>query len=338
MKNIFNKKIILVTGATGSIGRALVKHLLKFNPRYIRLLDQDESALFDLQQELDNPLVPRFFVGNIREKDRLKVAMENVDIVFHCAALKHVMSCEYNPLEAVKTNVLGVQNIIETALECNVEKVIFTSSDKAASPDNTMGATKLLGERLFTSANFYRGAKRTIFVSVRFGNVIGSNGSVIPLFKNQINAGGPVTLTDVRMTRFMMTTEEAIRLLMKCAELARGGEIFIMKMPCMRIKDIAEVMVNELAENRKIPVKLIGAKPGETLYEELMTDEEARNIIELDDVFVLLPKIIQKELKINFMKYYNKPKAISESLYVSDKAPLIGKDEIKNMLLKEGIL
>ncbi|MDO8740188.1 MAG: polysaccharide biosynthesis protein [Candidatus Woesearchaeota archaeon] len=337
MKNVFGNKTILVTGAVGSIGKELVRQLLRFSPRYVRLFDQDESGLFDLQHELNNPKL-RFFVGNIREKDRLKVAMENVDVVFHCAALKHVMSCEYNPLEAVKTNVLGVQNIIETALECNVEKVIFTSSDKAASPDNTMGATKLLGERLFTSANFYRGAKRTIFASVRFGNVIGSNGSVIPLFKNQIKEGGPLTLTDVNMTRFIMTIDGAVRLVMKCAELAKGGEIFVLKMPSMRIKDIAEVMISELAGNRKIQIKLIGPKPGETLYEELMTDEEARQIIELEDMFVLLPKIIQKELDINFTKHYPKPKAISESLYVSNKAQLIGKEEIKVMLLKEGIL
>lgn len=336
MKNVFGNKTILVTGAVGSIGKELVRQLLRLSPRYVRLFDQDESGLFDLQHELKNPKL-RFFVGNIREKDRLKVAMENVDVVFHCAALKHVMSCEYNPLEAVKTNVLGVQNIIETALECNVEKVIFTSSDKAASPDNTMGATKLLGERLFTSANFYRGAKRTIFASVRFGNVIGSNGSVIPLFKNQIKEGGPLTLTDVNMTRFIMTIDEAVRLVMKCAELAKGGEIFVLKMPSMRIKDIAEVMIDKLSENRKIQIKLIGPKPGETLYEELMTDEEARQIIELEDLFVLLPKIIQKELNINFTKHYPKPKAISESLYVSNKAPLIGKEEIKNMLLKEGV-
>lgn len=337
MKNVFGNKTILVTGAVGSIGKELVRQILILNPKYVRLFDQDESGLFRMQHELKSPKL-RFFVGNIREKDRLKVAMENVDVVFHCAALKHVMSCEYNPLEAVKTNVLGVQNIIETALECNVEKVIFTSSDKAASPDNTMGATKLLGERLFTSANFYRGAKRTIFASVRFGNVIGSNGSVIPLFKSQIKEGGPLTLTDVNMTRFIMTIDEAVRLVMKCAELAKGGEIFVLKMPSMRIKDIAEAMIAELAENRKIPIKLIGPKPGETLYEELMTDEEARQIIELNDMFVLLPKIIQKELDINFTKHYPKPKAISESLYISNKAPLIGKEEIKNMLLKEGML
>lgn len=335
MIDTFYNKTILITGATGSIGKALVKKLLNFRPASIRLLDLDESGLFDLQQELHKYENLRFFVGNIREKDRLKVAMENVDFVFHCAALKHVIFCEYNPLEAVRTNILGIQNIIETALECNVEKVIFTSSDKAANPNNTMGATKLLGERLFTSANFYGGGKRTIFASVRFGNVIGSRGSVVPLFKNQIKEGTCLTLTDPQMTRFMMSNDDAIDLVLKCGKLAKGGEIFILKMPAMAIKDVAESMIEELAENKEMEIKLIGAKPGETLGEELMTEEEANQMIELEDMFVLLPKIIQKELKIDFVNHYPQPKAIDKSFYLSNHAPLINKEEIKKMILNK---
>jgi len=184
--DLFKNKKILITGGTGSIGQEIVREVLKHEPAVVRILDIDETKQFELQQEYEDYENIRFLLGDIRDKERLYRAIEDIDIVFHTAALKHVQACEYNPFEAVKTNVIGTQNLIDVAIDEEVEKVIFTSSDKAVNPTNVMGATKLLAERLITSANYYKGARKTVFSSVRFGNVLGSRGSVIPLFKNQI--------------------------------------------------------------------------------------------------------------------------------------------------------
>jgi len=225
--NTFKNKKILVTGGTGSIGQEIMREILRYEPEVVRILDVDETKQFELEQEYGNRENVRFLLGDIRDKERLYRAIEDIDIVFHTAALKHVLACEYNPFEGVKTNVIGIQNLISVCIDEEVEKVIFTSSDKAVNPTNVMGATKLLAERLMTSANYYKGTRRTIFSSVRFGNVLGSRGSVIPLFKKQIEAGGPVTLTNKEMTRFIMPMRDAINLLFKATELAQGGEIFI---------------------------------------------------------------------------------------------------------------
>jgi UDP-N-acetylglucosamine 4,6-dehydratase/5-epimerase len=305
MKNIFADKIILVTGGVGTIGRRLVLQLLTFNPAAIRILDVDESTEFELEQELKSMLSDsefrkiRFFIGNVRDLERLKRAIQGVDIVFHLAALKHVTLCEYNPSEAVKTNVIGIQNIINASIDEGVEKFIFTSSDKAANPTNMMGATKLLGEKLVISANRYKGHKKCIFSSVRFGNVINSRGSVIPLWKKQLESDKALTITNKDMTRFMMSIQDTTNFLLKATELARGGEVFVSKMPSIHIGEMAQAFIKDAApkygkDPKDIKQNVIGLRSGEKMYEELMTDEEVTRSLETDTMFVILPPI--KEL------------------------------------------
>lgn len=299
LEKVFRGKNILVTGGTGSIGSELVRRLLKFEPAVIRVFSNDENAQFELEHELkDYASCLRFLVGDVRDKERLQRAAENIDMVFHAAALKHVPLCEYNPFEAIKTNVIGTQNLLEVSISENVEKVITVSTDKAANPANVMGATKLLAERLTIAANYYRGLKRTIFSCVRFGNVLASRGSVIQTFEKQIRNGGPVTLTDPQMMRFVMTMDRAVDLVLKAAQMARGEEIFIFKMPALHIKDLADVMIEKLAPKygykpKDIAIRLIGKRKGEKLYEELMTEEEAFNAYETEDMLLVLPQVPQ---------------------------------------------
>jgi FlaA1/EpsC-like NDP-sugar epimerase len=270
----------------------------------------------------------RYLVGDVKDKDRLRYAVEGTDIIFHAASLKHVEECEYNPFEAVKTNVVGTQNIIDVAIQEEVNRTIFTSSDKAVNPTNVMGATKLLCERLITAANYYKGARRSIFASVRFGNVVGSSGSVIPVFLDQIRKGGPVTLTDPNMTRFIMSGDQAVELLIKATKLARGGEVFIFKMRSIRISDLAEVMMEKFGRGR-IKVKVIGRKPGEKLYEELMTESEAERALETNDMFILLPEM--SGLLSTRFEYPGATKAEVKS-YRSCDCELLSKEQIERML------
>lgn len=338
---ISNKKI-LITGGTGSLGRELVFNILQYNPKVIRIFDVDETEQFDFQQELRGyESTVRFLLGDIRDKERLNRATEDIDIIFHTAALKHVMACEYNPFEAVKTNILGMQNVIDAALNNNVGKVIFTSSDKAVNPSNTMGTTKLLAEKLMTAANYYKGARDCVFSSVRFGNVMGSRGSVIPLFKKQIKAGGPVTITDPTMTRFMMSMSQAVELVFRSSEISQGGEVFIFKMPTINILDLTEVLIDELApryghQSGDINIDIIGIKPGEKMYEELMTEDEAIRSLERDDMFIILPQIEDELTKINVSVYG--AVSIKSKDYVSKDVVPITKDEIKAILMKDGII
>ena len=292
MANIFDRKNILVTGGTGSIGREIVRKVLQYQPNVMRVFNNEEAELFNLEQELENYPNVRFLIGDVRDKGRLQRAVEGIDFVFHAAAFKHVPLCEYNPFEAVKTNVLGTQNLIEAAMEQEIEKLITISTDKAVNPVNVMGATKLLAERLTISANHYKGARKTVFSCVRFGNVLDSRGSVVPLFREQIKRGGPVTITDPDMTRFVMSIPQAVDLVLKAAEIARGGEIFIFKMRTLHIRDLAEVMIEELAPHygyapETIKIEISGKRAGEKLYEELLTEDEALNVSETEDMFVV---------------------------------------------------
>ena len=341
MKNLFKNKKILITGGTGSIGQEILREILKREPAVVRILDVDETKQFELQQEYEGYENIRFLLGDIRDKDRLYRAIEGVDIVFHTAALKHVLACEYNPFEAVKTNVIGMQNLIDVAMDEEVEKVIFTSSDKAVNPTNVMGATKLLAERLITSANYYKGARKTIFSSVRFGNVLGSRGSIIPLFKKQIEHGGPVTITNNEMTRFIMPMREAIDLLFKATGLAQRGEIFVFKMKALKITDLAEVMIEELAQNcgyspNEIKLKIIGTKPGEKLYEELMTEDEARRALESEDMFILSPEM--RELPHIGKSSYPSVSEAEVKAYTSKDEKCLAKKEIKEILYQENLI
>ena len=294
----FSGKRILVTGACGTVGSELIRQLLcdaSNDPLEVVGIDNQESALFFEDQKFLKDQRAQFFIADIRDRDELVRRMQGVDIVFHTAALKHVILCERSPDQALQTNIIGVQNVIAAAIESAVEKVIFTSSDKAVNPTNVMGTSKLMGERLMTAANSNkRSGDAPIFASTRFGNVLGSSGSVIPIFHNQIAKGGPVTLTDSDMTRFIMSIEESVRLVIDSALRAKGGEVFITKMPVIRIHDLAIAMIEELAPlygyaTKDIEISVIGAKPGEKLDEELMSDEETRRAVELRNYFSVLP-------------------------------------------------
>ncbi len=329
----FKGKNILVTGGCGSVGTELVNRLVK-EAKVIRIFDNNENGLFNAQQRYKNYKNVRFLLGDVRDKERLDLAMENIDIVFHLAALKHVWACEYNPFEAVKTNVDGLQNAIDVAIKHEVEKFIFTSSDKAANPSNIMGTTKLVGEKLVTAANYYKGNRKTVFASIRFGNVMGSSGSVIPLFKEQIVKGGPLTLTDPKMSRFVISMQQAVDLVLKAAEIAKGGEVFILKMQALNVKELADVLNGELGKN-KVKFVTEGAKPGEKLYEELFTEEEAMRALEASDMFIILPQLTELfGIKAN----YSNLKRAKVRAYTSRDAKLLSKTEIKTLLKKDGLL
>ena len=341
MKKLYKNKNILITGGTGSIGQEIVREILKYEPEVVRVLDVDETKQFELQEDYGDTANIRFLLGDIRDKERLRRAIEGIDIVFHTAALKHVLACEYNPFEAVKTNVTGTQNLIEVALDEEVEKVIFTSSDKAVNPTNVLGASKLLAERLITSANYYKGVRKTIFSSVRFGNVLGSRGSIIPLFKKQIANGGPITLTNTKMTRFIMPMHEAIDLLFKATELARGGDLFVFKMNTLKIPDLADVMIDELAPNHghspdAIKREIIGNKVGEKLYEELMTEDEAEMALENEDLFIIF-SAMKKLSDVDKSSFPSFSRAKVKA-YTSKDEQHLSKAEIRAILYKEKLL
>lgn len=322
----YQGKRILVTGSAGSIGSQIVSRLLELEPGVIRILDNNETGLFELEQRFGSDVI-RPLVGDVRDFKRLRRAVEGVDIVFHAAALKHVPLCEYNPFEAVKTNVNGTQNLIEASLDEEVEKFILISTDKAVNPVNVMGATKLLAERLTTSANLYKGDRRTVFSVVRFGNVLNSRGSILQVLREQIKNGGPVTLTDEGMTRFVMSIENAVNLVLRAACLAEGGEVFILKMPSLRIPDLIDVVVEELAPRYgyradEIEVRVIDKRCGEKLFEELMTDEESFRAHELEEMYVISDKCDSSDL----------------ILYNSAKNQHLNKEDIKEILRDIGYI
>jgi len=338
-------KKILITGVCGTVGSELIKQLIlnnEYSPKKIIGLDNNESALFFIAQEYQDFNNVSFYISDVRDKDDLINLMKGVDIVFHVAALKHVILNEFSPNQTVNTNIIGVQNIIDAANINNVEKVIFTSSDKAVNPTNVMGTSKLMGERLITAANSFSNGKGPIFSSTRFGNILGSNGSVMEIFHSQISKGGPITLTDPNMTRFVMNVRESVELILKSTKLAKGGEVFITKMPIIKIIDLAQVMIEQLApvygfNPSEIEIKEIGVKPGEKLYEELMSDEETGRAIELSNYFSVLPafKNAYKNIK------YNYKDIISTNLvnpYVSKYEKPLNKKELLNFLNKSCLI
>lgn len=286
---------ILITGVCGTVGSELLSQLSKMGYGHICGIDNNETELFFLGQEYAHRPNIEFFLCDLRDRDGLNRAFRGVDIVLHAAALKHVILCERSPRDAVATNIDGMMNVIDAAQSNAIKRLIFTSSDKAVNPSNVMGTTKLMGERLITAANAHRRNEHdTIYASTRFGNVLGSRGSVIPLFKQQISKGGPLTLTDNNMTRFIMTLKDAVSLVLESAFMARGGEVFVTKMPVIRIADLASVMIELLApglgyDPEDIKITLIGSKAGEKMYEELLSDEEIRRTIELEHFFTVLP-------------------------------------------------
>ena len=273
---------VLVTGGTGSFGHKFVEIMLaRHRPRRLCIFSRDELKQSEMMARFNDPSL-RFFIGDVRDRERLVRAMHGVDIVFHAAALKQIPACEYNPFEAIQTNVLGAKNVIDAAIDQGVKRVIGISTDKACQPTNLYGATKLCAEKLFVQGNVYGYPRGTAFAVVRYGNVIGSRGSVVPLFTTQ-RASGRVTVTDRAMTRFWITLDQGVELAIRSAELMRGGEIFVPKIPSMRIMDL----VRSLAPGCEVDD--IGIRPGEKLHEILVSEDESRQALEFDGMFVIEP-------------------------------------------------
>jgi len=281
----FKNKTILLTGGTGSFGNKFTEIMLKkYNPKVIRIYSRDELKQWEMEKKFNYDKRLRFLIGDIRDSERLNRAMEGVDIVVHAAALKQVPACEYNPFEAVMTNIIGGQNIINAALNKNVDKVIAISTDKAVNPVNLYGATKMCMEKLFIAANNYRGAThKTKMSCARYGNVVGSRGSVVPVFKKQ-KESGVLTITDERMTRFWLTLEQGVEFVIKCIEDMQGGEVFVPKIPSMKITELAKAIAPECK------IKYTGIRPGEKIHECLLTEDEARHSLEYDKYYLILPE------------------------------------------------
>lgn len=344
IQKFFLNRTVVVTGGVGSVGSEIVRQLLELGVREVRALDNNETALFEAEQHYAHDIRFKAYQADIvNEWETLRV-FSGADYVFHTAALKHVPSCERSPFSAVDTNIMGIKSIIRAAQRNGVKKVLFTSSDKAVSPTNVMGASKLLGERLFIAANYMSVGpdNGTVFSNTRFGNVAGSRGSVIPLFCNQIRQGGPVTLTDERMTRFIMSLEDATELVIESMVHARGGDTFITKMPSMGIADMTRVLIKMVAplygrKPEQVVVKVTGARPGEKMWEELSTDEESRRILEGERYLCVLPSAndipadIEAQYKALGLKRAN-------CIYNSHNEPKMSDEDIREFLMIEGVL
>ena len=336
---MLNNKTILITGGTGSLGQALTKRLLKLDVKAIRIFSRNESKQVEMEAKFDDERL-RFFVGDIRDKERLLTALEDVDIVFHAAALKHVPKIEYNPFEAIKTNVIGSQNVIDACIKNDVEKAICIGTDKAVSPFNTYGATKLLMEKLFVTAINYTNTQKhkTKFLAVRYGNVLGSSGSVIPKFIEQMKQKKGITITDPKMTRFSITMEEALELIMKAADLGNSSEIFIPKLKSYSINIVKESLIKLLGNTED---EIIGIRPGEKLHEVLINNEEMRYTWEMDDLYIIFnplqinekynPDLIQKQ-------YKNIKRVDNMKEYSSENTEKISEDELQQKIQDAGLL
>ena len=320
---MFKDKTILITGGTGSLGQALTKRLLGMGPQAIRIFSRNESKQIEMENIFKDDRL-RFFLGDVRDLPRLNKAVEDVDFVFHAAALKHVPKIEYNPFEAIKTNILGSENIINACLTNNVEKAVCVSTDKAVSPLNIYGATKLLMEKLFVTANNYLNEEKykTKFFGLRYGNVLGSSGSVVPLFIEQIKSKKKISITDASMTRFSITMSEALDFILHATELGTGSEIFVPKLRAYSLLDVKEALF-EMLENTG--EEIIGIRAGEKLNETLINSEEIRYSWEIDNMYMISnPEI---------MKTYPKAEKIKNmKMYSSDSVDKIPKDELKQLI------
>lgn len=315
-------KTFLITGGCGSFGQKFVEVILReHNPKSVRIYDHNELAIVEMERKFSDERL-RFFVGDVRDRNRLYRAMGGVDIVVHAAALKHVPICEYNPIEAIKTNIEGAVNVVDAAIDNKVERTIAVSTDKAVHPVNLYGATKLVAEKLFVQGNSYAGGRNVKFSCARYGNVVGSSGSVIPLFQEQ-KKSGEITITDEQMTRFWITLEQGCKFVIQCLENMEGGEIFIPKIPSMKIVDLADVIAPEAQR------KIIGVRSGEKLHEILITSEEAMHSREFNDYFVIEPE---------FPFWNRENQTEGKSLmtgfsYVSDtNDKWLTKEELRNMI------
>ena len=314
---MFNNKSILITGGTGSFGKKFIKTVLdRYSPKKVIVYSRDELKQYEMASEYNAPAM-RYFIGDVRDEGRLTKAMDGVDYVVHAAALKHVPIAEYNPMECIKTNINGAENVINAALACGVEKVVALSTDKAANPINLYGATKLASDKLFVAANNIKGSKKTTFSVVRYGNVVGSRGSVVPFFKKLVEDGAAeIPITDPRMTRFWITLEQGVEFVIKSFERMYGGEIYVPKIPSMRVVDIA------LALAPNLPMKVIGIRPGEKLHEVMCPSDDSHRTVEFDDHFVIMPTIKFTDSDVDYLlnPLGEKGKVVAEGFeYSSDK-------------------
>lgn len=345
MEDLFKGKVVLITGGTGFLGKALVKEIVKFNPQSIRIFSRGEfkhyqfKKWFTSQEELsafDYDDKIRNLIGDVRDYERLKKAMRNVDYVIHAAALKRLDILEYNVDEAIKTNILGTLNVVNACLEANVEKAVFVSSDKACSPINTYGACKFVSERVFVESNYNKGNKKIIFTSVRYGNVLESTGSVIPLFESKIKNEEEIPLTDSRMTRFIITPKQATNLIFDAIRYGAGGEIFVPELPSFRIVDLIAILKEKHQANNKI--KLIGLRPGEKIHELMINNSEIPRTFRFKNMYVIVPSISWKP-SIE-AEYVNRGQRLSEedmSEYNS-KDVIIPKEEVRAIFKDIGLI
>jgi FlaA1/EpsC-like NDP-sugar epimerase len=336
LRTLLEGKVVLVTGGTGTIGSEIVRQVIPYRPKLIRILSRDEYKQSTLRYRYRNYSFIRYLLGDVRDLERLRRAFEGVHVIFHAAALKRVEATEYDPLEAIKTNVLGTQNVITATLESpTAERVVAISTDKAVNVTSTMGATKLLAERLVTWASFYRREPHKTLCSVRFGNVLDSRGSVIPLWRQQIEDGGPVTLTHCEMRRFFMSIQKAVELVMRAAAWATGGELFILRMHSIYIRDMAEILVEELASKfghdpKNIKIQVTGAAPGEKLDEDLLAPNEIDRTFMVDDeMAVIIPAHRIDEYHLQRLQNY-------DGFITSTNT--LSKDELRAYLKKERII
>lgn len=320
----WSEQTIVLTGGTGSFGKKFVEIMLKeYKPKVIRIFSRDELKQYEMQKKFNDPSL-RYFLGDIRDKDRVFRAFDGATMVIHAAALKQVPACEYNPFEAVKTNVLGAQNLVDAAIEHGIPHTIALSTDKAVNPTNLYGATKLCMERLFIAANSYSGDRPVRFSCVRYGNVAGSRGSVIPLFLQQRETG-TLTITDQRMTRFWITLEQGVRLVIQAAETMHGGEVYVPKIPSMRITDLARVLGPDCK------IKETGIRSGEKIHEVLLTDDESRHSLEFNDKFIVEPEYHWW----NWENWKGGKKLPDSFRYTSDNNPVWLKDEALMDMVEE---
>lgn len=334
---MYDNKKILITGGTGSLGQALTQRLLQKNVKTIRILSRNENKQIEMESKFNDDRL-RFFLGDVRDKERLVRATENIDYVFHAAALKHVPKIEYNPFEAIKTNVIGSQNVIDACLEANVEKAICIGTDKAVSPLNTYGATKLLMEKLFVTANNYLDPKKhpTKFIAVRYGNVLGSSGSVVPKFIEQIKNKKKVTVTDNQMTRFSITMDEALNFILKSAEYGQGSEIFVPKIRAYTILDIKKTLTEILGDYGE---EIVGIRPGEKLHETLINSEEIRYSWEYQDLYMITSPLYPMFHPTVINDTYQGIKKLDKfERYSSDLVEKIPKAELKQILKESQLL
>ena len=330
--DIFDKKKILITGGTGSLGQALTKKILQSDVDSIRIFSRDEFKQTQMKSDFNDDRL-RFLIGDIRDKFRLQRAIENVDIVIHAAALKHITTAEYNPFEAVKTNIIGSQNLIDVCLDENVDTVLAVGTDKAVSPFNTYGATKLLMERLFISANNYRGSHKTKFLAVRYGNVLGSRGSILPVLIEQIKNGKKITITDPEMTRFNITMDDALNLIFRALKNGSTGCVFIPKLKSYKVSTLKDSLMELFTSNSE--TEIIGVRPGEKYHESLINEHELRLTFETEEDYVLFDETVS-QLELN--QNQNFTKADLKQDYSSDKVELLTIDELKQELTQHKLV